>query len=301
MAFCPRCECEYEDSVATCADCEVDLVASLDAEEARDAPSKGGTLELESEELAIIVAGWLSERGLPPEGTESTEEGTVLLTMAPETPGVAWQQARAELRLVQEVDAEGFPLYFRRFDPERDRPVEEPSILGDKSLAWLVKNKDESLAEIRKQLVSGQSRWRPVAFQVLSEIGVPGFELLSEVFESSVRESNPKALQGAVQGIAEYRKRRMATISLDESTVRGGLEHENPEIRLFTTQLVGRAGLNALAKDLLPRLEDEKEAIQEEADEALMHLFDVDFGFEASLEPEEKKRAIAAWHDHLGA
>ncbi|MBI1853459.1 MAG: HEAT repeat domain-containing protein [Planctomycetes bacterium] len=278
-----------------CADCEVELVATLRSASAESAaeerPHNAFTLYATSEELADRLARALERadcpniRGKQPVEVKGRQTWSVSIPM--EFTSHVMSSLGIDPDSVEESD-DGSWVLVAPVERERAPDAFESPLLGESNAAILRRGGaviPELLEIVWKASESEQRR----AAELLAELGVAGAQALTEIARKAVIEGERMRLHAITFGLGNVHEYR------PDEAFSPFLEDANSTTRALAAMVIGRTGSETSIRLLVPLLEDPEVEVREEAIEGLYHITHDDLGFEADAPAAERAAAVAKW------
>ena len=302
MPFCPKCREQYEAHVTRCADCDVDLVASLSGVRAAagesddDGPAiRAFTIYAANEAIADRLVAALSRIHCPCIRAEAPEEVKGRTAWAVSIPDDFAPNVLALLG-VDEASVErtqhGASVFVspgeRNDAAGAEEEIVNPPLLQE-SMSTIVRRGPAVIPDLLSIVWRGDNDARLRAAQILAEMGVAGAQALTEVGRKAVVEGERDRLHAIMKGLAEVHGYRP-----DES-FGPFVEDRNSTTRALAAMVIGRTGSATSIHLLVPLLEDPEVEVREEAIEGLYHIAHEDLGFEADAPDADRAAAVAKW------
>ncbi|MFH0947172.1 MAG: hypothetical protein V2A76_18445 [Planctomycetota bacterium] len=309
MPYCPDCRQEYESFATSCPDCNVPLVAELEAVASSKDPSlalaillasNAGVAGLMREDLRQvgIPVGELGEGVLPEDGELA---GLLLpqpmfrqvLTVLDRNPKIS--RTTREIPMPGEDGQERVETIVCYEARKEEDAVEEEikgSPLLDRPRSELIALGSEVVEELLTLVRRGDQPTREQAVVVLNAMGDVGLAALASMLAVLSRDGREGALFSVLRMI---RERIEDPALLSDLLDVAGDSSLKARPRALALHALGRSGLPPVYERILPLLDDPDHFIREEADEALCTLADEDMGFDPDMRAEERAKVRERW------
>ena len=306
MPFCPECKEEYEGNVERCADCDVDLVPSLET-------SGNGV----PAEVKIMVANkQVGERlvdFLLMEGVEAALDGETHRWNDREVPAVkipgqyyefvAVFLTRSNQFQVVETDAEGKGLV-DFFDPTRSASARSHPLMRKKprEIVALGEAVVPDLTEILKEGDAEVRRW---SLRRLLDLGAPGLKAMVDVAYEGVLVGDRDLVFPVLRAVEEGIETGLEVARGIPERVREAFRSGDASIRALACLVTGKFGRPGDAAAMVVLLRDPEPLVLEEVVEAFDALTGIDLDLHAESGEADRERAIQtlkAWlEDHTNS
>jgi hypothetical protein len=290
MPFCPKCKQEYEADVKECADCMTVLVEQLDDAGEADAP-QAAVFRAKDESALELMAAAVALHHVPiqrrTEVKELDLEGHLMLVPAEMGGRVAQILDHGLPMLIAE--GEGSSRVYRIYEGEGEEEIRNPPLL-EKPAALIVEMGEEAFDELMEIVARGDRPARHRAAYVLSQFGDEGVLALIKLLKVAVEKEQQET---AMSLIKVLRDEVESTKGFEE--FEGSLRGGSPGSKILALQAVTAFENEAAFPLVLPLLEDEDEAVRDEADNTLCILADEDMGFITEAPEAERREVIGRW------
>ena len=293
MPFCPECKEEYEGNVERCADCEVDLVESLE--------SSGDGVPAEVK--IMVVNKQVGERLvdlLLMEGVEAALDGETHAWDDREVPAVkipgqyyefvAVFLTRSNQFHVVETNAEGKGLV-DFFDPTRSASARSHPLMRKKPRE-IVAQGDAVVPDLVEILREGDAEARRWSLRRLLDLGALGMKTMVEVAYEGVLVGDRDLVFPVLGAVEEGVESGLAVARGIPDRVRESLGSEDASIRALACLVTGKFGRPGDAAVMVPLLLDPEPLVLEEVVEALDVLTGIDLDLDAEADEADRERAI---------
>ncbi|MBN2489301.1 MAG: hypothetical protein JXQ29_00425 [Planctomycetes bacterium] len=301
MPFCPRCREEYDASVARCAECGAELVASLDAASAA-AGSREARILVEDEQVGRSLVDALLVEGLQVNLDADKHPWRDRMVPAVVVPAdlqefVAVLVTRSDRFQVVETDEQGRGLV-GFFDPTSLAALRRHPLIRRKPKDIAAMG-EAVIPELVELLAAGEPEIRRWASRRLLDQGAAGATALRGALFSGVSQGDRDLVFTAIRALDEAEAGGVPVDRSVPAAVRGALTAEDPSARALGCLVLGRFGARDDVARLIPLLADPEPLVLEEAVEAIEALTGVALGLHAGCTAEEREREVARLRDAL--
>ena len=276
MPFCPQCQAEYQQELSSCADCEVELVASLGSSEAADA-LEPYLLRFEPGPLAETTLELLSRAKVP---FREHSEGV-------EIPSGMARAVLAGLDMFLEFQSEeegGARVVAVR--PQEETPDLE---ILKRPVGRLLEAFEDSVRELRR--IGEKPEWGRAA---------EAMQCLLALFRAQGADPEERLLMALCEGPAcevFALTRELAEHHSPDLPLRilAGLAELDTEHLIHALHVLGQMPDPRVAPFMMSFLEHDDDRVRAEADEVLCWVSNTDVGFEPEGPENERQEATSRW------
>ena len=301
MPFCPDCRQEFEAGFTQCADCERELVSSLEGIDEVPETLPGtelieGELRLfaESSDLATGILQMLGRAGVPvyqyDEPIRVDGREVVQLAVPADFEDGTFSQLRGLPYDEIEVGGAVSRLYVR---PDL-REGEEAPELFEHSDEELVARGASIHGELAKLALGAAPDYRARAIGILDQMGPDGQAVLWGIVREGIEGRKLDLVSDFLFWL------RAIKLSPPEDETNALLSDSDPDVRRMGVLILGKLVGEGAGRRLVPMLADPDEGIRDETIELLFHLFGDDLGYDPEADEAEREQAIGRWRKKLG-